>query len=310
MGNSRFDSGAWKSYVDTNVTGRSTASIYTSRSIDADLNPKNFKIRESRDSDNNPNSNAIIIGADVTGSMGMIADNLIRKGIATVFEEILERSKDSSSKMISDPHLMVMGIGDVDSDRAPVQATQFEADGVTLATQLEKVYLEHGGGGNSHESYDVAYYMAAQRTQIDCFEKRGKKGYLFTIGDEEIPIGLTSDKIYTFFGDESDNLDVKQLLTMAERTYNIFHIIVEEGAHASSHPDRVKDSWRGLLGQRVLPLSNYENLAEVIISAIQVNEGLSIDKVVGSWSGDTSIVVKNAVNDLVGAGASTGVTRF
>ena len=71
---------------------------------------------------------------DVTGSMGMIADALARKGLGTMVEEILAR------KPVSDPHIMCMGIGDVLYDRAPLQVTQFEAD-IRIAEQLEKLWL-------------------------------------------------------------------------------------------------------------------------------------------------------------------------
>lgn len=34
------------------------------------------------------------------------------------------------------------------------------------------------------ESYELAMYFMARHTSIDCYEKRGKRGYLFMIGDE------------------------------------------------------------------------------------------------------------------------------
>ena len=62
--------------------------------MDKDLNPFGIAVRESRDSDLNPQSNAIIVGLDVTGSMGMIADALARKGLGTMVEEILAKFKN------------------------------------------------------------------------------------------------------------------------------------------------------------------------------------------------------------------------
>ena len=34
------------------------------------------------------------------------------------------------------------------------------------------------------ESYELAMYFMARHTALDCHEKRGKRGYLFIIGDE------------------------------------------------------------------------------------------------------------------------------
>ncbi|PUV02683.1 hypothetical protein DCD95_19995, partial [Acinetobacter baumannii] len=61
----------------------------------------------------------------------------------------------------------------------------------------------------------------------------------------------------------------------------------------------------------VLRLSNYKNLAEVVVSAIQVNEGTDIADVTKRWSGSTSIVVDRAINKLVkGSDSGSGVVRF
>ena len=193
MGSSRWSADDWTSYASTTRT-KTTDKIFVSSGMKDSLNPYGVTIRESRDSDMNPQSNAIIVGLDVTGSMGMIADALAREGLGTLVEEILAR------KPVSDPHFMMMGIGDAYYDTAPLQVTQFEAD-ITIAKQLEELYLEHGGGGNSFESYNLPWYFAALHTSIDCFEKRGKKGYLFTVGDEEAPQDLLASQIKKITGD-------------------------------------------------------------------------------------------------------------
>jgi hypothetical protein len=296
MGNARWDSSSYSSFTSTSTAGRSTDEVFSKKTIQDEMNPRLFKNkRESRDSDKNPQSNAIIIGCDVTGSMGIIADNLIRKGIGTTFEEILKRAADPAQKMITDPHLMVLGIGDALYDRAPIQATQFEAD-IKIAEQLKDIYLEHGGGGNNVESYDLAWYLAAAHTSIDCFEKRGKKGYLFTVGDECAPLGLTEDQINKFFGGNvQDGIKPKQLLEVVNRTYNVFHIIIEEGNYAQSHLPSVRETWRNLLGQQVISLGDYTKLAETIISAIQVHEGMSVTDTAKTWDGATARVVADAL---------------
>jgi hypothetical protein len=194
MGSGTFDAGAYRAYSASTV-GKKTEEIYSSRNMDKTLDPKGVKVRESRDSADNPNSTPLIVGIDVTGSMGMIADVIARKGLGTLFEGILDR------KPISDPHVMFMGIGDANYDRAPLQVSQFEAD-MRVVEQLALIYLEHGGGGNQFESYNLPWYFAAQHTVHDSLIKRGKRGYLFTIGDEEAPKALTKDQIKKFIGDD------------------------------------------------------------------------------------------------------------
>jgi hypothetical protein len=304
MGTSRWSASDWDSYASSTKT-KTTDAIFKSHSLKDDLNPLNIGVRESRDSDLNPQSNAIIVGLDVTGSMGIIADNLAREGLGTLVEEILAR------KPVQDPHIMFMGVGDAYYDTAPLQVTQFEAD-ITIAKTLEDLYLEHGGGGNSFESYNLPWYFAANHTSIDCFEKRGKKGYLFTVGDEEAPKELLASHVKKIIGDTpQQDYTTEQLLTMVSRMYHVFHVVVEEGNHAKYHLNEVMNSWTKLLGQRVLRLSNYKNLSEVIVSAIQITEGSDIDTVTKSWSGKTSLVVGKAVNGLTKRDASSGeLVRF
>lgn len=287
MGGARWNEDDWK-HASSATRGRRTDEIFTSAGMHPSLNPYGV-VRESRDSLANPESNAIIIGLDVTGSMGMIADAMAREGLGTLVEEILKR------KPVSDPHILACGIGDSYYDDAPLQVTQFEAD-IRIADQLKMIWLEKGGGGNSHEGYHLPWYFAAQRTQIDCFEKRDRKGYLFTVGDEEPPRELLADHARAIFGDSLQrDLSTQELLTMVSRMYHVFHVVVEEGSHARNHLSTVLDKWRGLLGQRVLRLKDYRRLAEVVVSAIEVNEGRDRDEVAHSWPGETSAVVAHAL---------------
>lgn len=292
MGAGTFNPSAYAAYSSTTV-GKSTDRIYTSRGISDSLNPLGVKMRESRDSADNPASTPIIVGLDVTGSMGMLADVIAREGLGTLFTGILDR------KPVSNPHVMFMGIGDANCDRAPLQVSQFEADN-RVVEQLTQLYLEGGGGGNNFESYNLPWYFAAFHTAHDSIEKRGKRGYLFTVGDEEAPAPLTKAQIKQYIGDDmQSDLSTRDVLELAQRKYNIFHIIVEEGSHARSHLGAVQDSWRDLLGQHVISLSDHKKLAETIVSAIEVAEGASAESSATAW-GAGGHVVLDAVKHLSG----------
>lgn len=294
MGFSRNDPDDWNRY-STKTSTKKVNEIFTARGMKDEFDPLNIKMRESRDSDANPASTAIIIGADETGSIGkVLAESIIRKQIGVTFEEIIKRNS------IPDPHLMVMGVGDVLSDKAPLQVTQFESDSVTLAEQLEGIYIEGNGGSNDTESYNLPWYFAAEKTAIDCLEKRGKKGYLFTLGDEEAPRDLTRGQIKKILGDniQQEVISNRSLLAMVERKFHTFHIVVEEGYHIRHSRDKVYETWRELLGQRVVSLVDHTHLAEVIISIIEINEGKNRADVIGSWDGTTSLVVAAATEDM------------
>jgi hypothetical protein len=293
MGHGRWNDRDWASYTAGNAH-RSREDIFHARALDGRYNPAAIALRESRDGPLNPASTAIILASDVTGSMGLVAERMIRSGLDTTMREILQR------KPVTDPQIMAMAIGDAECDRAPLQVTQFEAD-IRLAEQLQDLWIEGGGGGNQGESYHLPWAFAAMRTSIDCFEKRGRKGYLFTIGDEPLLPGIAAQNLSRVMGAPFGvGLSSTDMLAMASRTYEVFHIALMSVGY-SGNPrglDSAMRTWKPLLGQRVLPCDDSERVAEIVVSTIQVTEGADVDGVATSWGGSTSRTVANSLREL------------
>lgn len=305
MGTSRWSPADWAAYV-ASTGSKSATELFRGSSIDKDLNPKRIKVRESCDSDSNPLSTPIIVAVDETGSMGMLAETLIRHGLGVLIEEIYDR------KPVTDPHLMCMAFGDAWFDSAPLQVTQFETD-IRLVDQLSKFYIEGNGGGNSCESYNLPWYFAATRTKCDAMLKRNKKGYLFTVGDEPPPPKLLAKHVQKFLGGGlQEDISTPALFVMASKSWEVFHIMIEEGNYYRSYPKQTAKAWRDLLGQRAMLLSDHTKLAELIVSTIEVNEGADLARVAGSWSGDTALVVRNSLKMLspVAVSGGKGVVRL
>jgi hypothetical protein len=309
MGGTTYSSRDWDSYKTTTAK-KSVHEVFKKRNLDNSLDPKNITVRESRDSTVNPETTPVVVALDVTGSMGILAHKIATKGLGLIFEELLKR------KPVIGPQFAFMGIGDVVYDRAPLQVSQFESDTASLVPQLESLYLEGGGGGNRYESYNLAWYFAATRIVHDAAEKRNKKGYLFTVGDEEVPPNLSEDQLKSVFG-QGIAATNEDLLELVSKQWNVFHIMVEEGHHMRWAKNEVLDAWTNLLGQRALLLSKVDSLAEVIVSAIEMNEGKDLDAVVRSWDGSTAMVVTKALEgfngqSLTGVSGSNngGIVRF
>ena len=293
MGASTWDSSKWDTYSKTTST-RSVKENFTSTKLDTTLNPYCVTMRESRDSEVNPNSTPFIIAGDITGSMGDIADYFVKTGLGILFQEMLNR------KPISDPHMAFYAVGDAYYDKSPLQVSQFEAD-IKIAEWLEKVHVEMGGGGNATESYELPYYFAAFKTSHDAFEKRGKKGYIFSYGDEGPNEKVLRSHVKTIIGDTlQDDMTFADVLAVAQRYYYCYHILIEQGSHIRHHGlDAVKSKWIPLFGQNVVSLSDHKALAELIISIIEINEGVvTAADVTKSWSGGKGLVVSKAVSGL------------
>src|SRR5581483_4857808 len=183
MGTERYSRAVYNTYADSHALHSATREqVFASRHLNQALDPKKVTVRESCDSEANPRSTPIILGLDVTGSMGFIAETIAKDGLPKLMEGIYEQMP------VTDPHLMFMGIGDAAAhDEAPLQVSQFEAGALPLIEQLRELWLEGGGGGNHCESYNLPWHFAAHKTAIDCYTKRGEKGYLITSGDEMPP---------------------------------------------------------------------------------------------------------------------------
>ena len=305
MGNARWSTHDWDTYTSTNAT-KSAKQIFTATKTLDDLNPLKITLRESRDSDANPRSTPIIIAGDVTGSMDHLAEYMIRTGLGTLAKELYAR------RPVSDPHLCVAAVGDADYDRSPLQVTQFEAD-ISIAKQLERIHVEGGGGGNGWESYTLPWYFAAMKTSTDRFEKGRGKGVLFTYGDEFPPDVLTKAQIMRVFGEEIErDLDSREVLTMVSRQWDVYHLMVEESHTFSSRAADTRARWRALLSERAISLTDHTKLSEVIVSILEVIAGRDATSVVSSWSGNTALVVQNAIGALSrGTGsAGSGVVRY
>jgi hypothetical protein len=225
-------------------------------------------LRESRDNADHPVSNAIIIALDLTGSMGMVITEIMKKGLGVLFNRFYDE------KPVTDPQVLFMGFDDVETQvQVPLQASQFESDN-RIVQQLSDVLITGNGGGNNHESYHLPWYIAANNTSIDCYEKRGKKGYLFTVGDECPPVRLTKEEILRATGEvaEKDVYTVRELLEAAREKYHVFHVIIKEGSYARANYPVVEKEWAALMGQDVITVDDHTKLADAIVDVILTNE--------------------------------------
>ena len=222
--------------------------IFKSRNLDEEMNIKN-KVRESRDSDEHPESFPIIISLDVTGSMGLVPEWLVKHGFPEIMKKIMEEG-------IADPQVCFVGFGDDYCDRAPIQVGQFESSDELTEKWLTKIWLEGGGGGNGKEDSQLTYYFAAVHTVTDSFEKRGKKGCLITISDDSYGASTSHNTLQRHFGDAEADMRISELLAEASKKWDIYHINLNDYLGGS---ERVKNSWKELLGEeRVITTENGE----------------------------------------------------
>lgn len=211
-----YDASTKTALNSSRITTANTQHIFKQRSLDKDMDI-NGKIRESCDSEEHPESYPIIIGLDVTGSMA----NIPAKLVTDAFPEIMKTLMD---KGVKHAQVCFCGIGDDVYDEAPFQVGQFETSDELTEKWLKKLYLEGGGGCNAFESYTLCWYFAKYHTKVDSL-KRGRKGCLITIGDEEYPPVISKHSVESIFGDKiQDDLKASPLLKDTLVDWNVYHV--------------------------------------------------------------------------------------
>ncbi len=257
---------------EANYATMDTASIFTKRAIANEMDPKNT-MRECCDSEEHPNTIPIIVALDVTGSMGYIPDQFIREEMSKMLGNLYKEG-------LTESQVLFLGIGDHECDSSPLQVGQFEADDQLMDKWLKNIYLEGGGGGNGGESYLLAWAYAAYNTKIDSFDKRGKKGFLFTIGDEPNLTRLPASSQKQIFGENGvyEDVTAAELFKAASEKYNVFHFNIAETR--SGAQDRVQSGWKQNLGDDAIMLESYKKVGDKIVELIKAsNVNATIGKV-------------------------------
>ena len=273
------------------------------------------KIRESRDSEQHPNSRGVYVGFDGTGSM---------RDVPVTFQKSLSplMSMLTANDYISDPQVLVSVYGDAFVDKVPLQVGQFESD-VNIDADLSRLYLEGGGGYGMEESSELMAYALAHRCSMDCFEKRQERGYAFLFGDELSYDTLFAAQIEKHFGKppganeqfKFEDLDVQELFQLARQKFDVFFVIPHGTAYYNDA--RVLKHWQMRVGEnRALKLSDATAVSGLIASAIAFAEGCTHDEIrehLGSSSLPGGAFKKSQIDSVIEAlgpmGAQTEQAR-
>lgn len=236
----------------------SAQDLFKSHRIQPELDPYNV-VRECCDSAEHPNTIPVILALDVTGSMGSAAAEVAKK-LNEVMTKLYEK--------VTDVEFLVMGIGDLAYDSAPIQASQFESD-VRIAEQLDKIYFESGGGGNAYESYTGAWYFGLKHTKLDCW-KRGKKGIIITMGDEPLNPYLPHRALSCVTGDKlQGDVETDSLYEAASAKFDIYHLAVDDRETSYNwHEENIKKSFGKYLDEKHFRVVNLNSISNAIVNIV------------------------------------------
>ena len=163
-----------------------------------------------------------------------------------------------------------------------------------LLRHLDEGFSHGPGGGHITESYELALYFMARHTAIDCFEKRGRRGYLFVIGDEPPYPKVKRREVARLIGDGlQTDIPVEEQIAELKRTYDVYYVLPKMTHHWNN--PAVYRRWVELLGQHALRLEDPAAICELIASTVGVAEG--------------KVGLEHLTDDLRQAGSSAAAAR-
>ncbi|MBO4749493.1 MAG: hypothetical protein J5546_04190 [Lachnospiraceae bacterium] len=296
MGRGSYTASDWSKLKNSRNIGNAAneKEIFRSLRCDPRFDPKFIQMREARDSEDHPESLPIIIGLDVTGSMGYLAEKVAKEALNETMMKLY------STNAVKDPALMFAAYGDY-HDQNPLQVTQFESD-IRIAEQLLDLWLEDGGNGDVVPN--LLWYFAARHTSLDQYEKRGKKGFLFTIGDDaecRTDMRQIADTYERVLG-EKVTASTQDILKETTKKFEVFHLFLDSAGRKAQSIVKL------LPGHTmVIAPTEIDAIPEILISTMQMVGGKSKEEVLAQWPEVRRPIVDKALKDLKLSDAKKGL---
>ncbi len=243
-------------------------------------------IPESLETDS---ENPVVIGCDITGSMG--------DWPATIFSKLPYLENELIEYYGDDFAVSFCAIGDVFSNRYPLQIQPF-VKGADLKTSLGKLIVDGGGGGTSEESYDMPALYYSRK--VKCPNVIHKPLFII-IGDEGVYSFIDEEKAKIYakveFGPrdhakakalilekdthartiEKERITPKQVFDDLKAKYSVYIIRKPydcSGNSSSPANTRIQRQWEELLGEeRVLSLPDASRVVDVIFGILAKETG-------------------------------------
>lgn len=221
---------------------------------------KPFHKLESRDNPDHPNSNAVVVTFDVTGSN---IDN------ARIVQRKLPTLMGLLAKYLPDPQVAIAANDDILAVGSnSVQISEFESD-IRIDESIRNLLLTGNGGGNDGESYELMLYGIARKTILDCLEKRKRKGYLFVYADEPMRLHVLPNDVYAIYGERiEERIPLSRIVKELEQQYHVMVLWPANSSYQHSY-----EQYKHIFGEeRVKVLESPEWICEFIGTAIGINE--------------------------------------
>ena len=200
---------------------------------------------------------------DGTGSMGDDAYTIQDK-MPMCYGQIILQS------YLNDPAILMSVTGDASPDapdKAPTQVGEFE-QGTNIDNWLTRLWIEHKGGGQTRESYELMAFMGARRCEL----KNAKMPYFFFIGDEGYYDVVDAGQVQKHLGVEiGQSIPAKTIFRELMKKFSVWYIHRD---YRGWQDKRIVKDWQDAIGiENVVFLEEAKAIIDVILGIIAKTSG-------------------------------------
>jgi hypothetical protein len=235
-----YDPGDWKGYDF--ASARATYDKHVGRSYTDAVDKGIDATTLVPDSISTDSTAPLVIITDHTGSMG--------DWTKTVFSKLPYLDIEGKEYLGDDMEISFAAVGDVFSDKYPLQVRPFKK-GTDLEAELKALVIEGNGGGQHFESYDIAAAYYAR----NCHMPNAVKPILVFIGDEGLYETIDKEHATTWARTLCEGrTSIYQIMVELKQKFSVYVVLKPYGSgyktNSKSDLDiKIEKQWTELLGE-------------------------------------------------------------
>ena len=207
----------------------------------------------------------VVIAVDVTGSMREYPKMIFEK-LCMLYNEVLYFLP---KKLKKEFEISFAAIGDAYCDEHPIQITDFAKEG-DLDKNINSLYPEGGGGGQTMETYELIAYYYNTRCKMPNIAK-GIKPILIFIGDEGYYPKINRGFIERYIGDPPEtDLISKEIFKELKEKFDVYILRIKY--QYTDDEVKINNKWIDALGnEKVIILKDPRRVVDTILGLIAAN---------------------------------------
>lgn len=227
---------------------------------------------------------ALLLGADGTGSnreaYGCFFGDKFPVFTGNLFELTTDRFQYLGDNM-NEVDMCIIANGDANGDEYPLQASQFVNGGDTMRLLSKEIYLDgFDGGGNGHESYELAWWHILHNYDLSS----AKRALFIGFGDERVYDYVEPSQVEKYIQETIPRrIPTAEVLKklMVKFNGNFYFLLnsFEGRGHDRTESKSIRKSWEELFAPypgRLIVIQKTEEITDVTIGVVALVTDVSL----------------------------------